>query len=284
VVKEVPDYRSAFGDELNFIRLGRQVKNNERSRPSYPAGERVTRDSSATVTDLGRLLYHELAHASDYFAPADRSLDPSWSMWRNVSGRFNARALPSDALVQQYPLTSPEMLGLGQVLYRGVQASPQQKAYSAADVARFFASDRASDEYAYSIFDNSNSREDPAMLFEEFMMSYRHGIQYDTAYTARLTPGTGPDQVLDAWGQRGRIAEPAIKLRAQLVLQRMAPWIDPAAVDALPAPIMMRTGDSWNGNLVLGPPSGMSKQSARPIPDSRDWREDVRKRPHDGWR
>ena len=34
-----------------------------------------------------------------------------------------------------------------------------------------------------------NEREDLAMLFEEFMMSYRHGVQYDAAYTNKYVDG-----------------------------------------------------------------------------------------------
>ncbi|MEW5881735.1 MAG: hypothetical protein AB1761_14970, partial [Pseudomonadota bacterium] len=32
--------------------------------------------------------------------------------------------------------------------------------------------------------------------------------------------------------------------------------IDPASVDAFPAPLAMRAGESWNANLVLPAPAG----------------------------
>jgi hypothetical protein len=60
--------------------------------------------------------------------------------------------------------------------------------------------------------------------------------------------------LLVAWGKCGRIAEPAIKPRIKLVLSCVAPWIDPAAVDTLPAPTLMRVGQSWEANLVLTSP------------------------------
>jgi hypothetical protein len=282
VVTEVPDYRSAFDDQLNYTALGRLVKNNDYARISYPATERTTRGSDTLITDLGRLLYHELAHASDYFTPADRTLNPNLSVWGNVTGRVGAKTLPSDVLAAQYPLTSAEMKALGQVLYRGATPTAEQKAYTPADVGRFFGSDVASDDYAYSISGNSNSREDLAMLFEEFMMSYRHGIQYDTAYSNLYKPGMTSDQLLVAWGERGRIAEPTIKPRIKLVLQRIAPWIDPAVVDTLPAPIMMRVGQSWDANLVLTSPTSLSsmwKQSAKRTMGG-GARDDIKKRPH----
>jgi hypothetical protein len=64
-------------------------------------------------------------------------------------------------------------------------------------------------------------------------------------------------QVLVGWGERGRIGEAAIRPRVKLVLQRIAPWISTAAVDALPAPIMMTVGASWDANLAISPNGGM---------------------------
>lgn len=251
VVTEVPDYRLAFDDELNYSTFGRQVKGNDYARRSFPQAERASRGGDELVPVLGRLLYHELAHAADYFAPSQRSLNPALSIWGNAVERIDAATLASDVLAAQYPLTSVEMKGLGQVLFQGAKATEEQKLYRAADVGRFFASDRATDDYAYSISDGASSREDLAMLFEEFMMSYRHAIGYDIAFTNLYREGMRSDQVLVAWGERGRIAEPAIKPRIKLVLQRVAPWIDAEAVDSLPAPVMMREGLSWDANLAL---------------------------------
>ena len=267
VVTEVPDYRLAFDDELNFSSFGRLVKGNEYARRSFPSTERLTRTQEELVMGLGRLLYHELAHAGDFFTPAQRALDPAKSIWENVVGRISSRQLVSDMLATTYPLTSQEMRGLGQVLFLGAKATEEQKAYTAADVGRFFSSDVANDEYAYSINGTSASREDLAMLFEEFMMVYRHGLRYDMAFTNLYQEGTPSGQVLVAWGQRGRIAEASIKPRIKLVLQQVAPWIDPAAVDTLPAPQMMRVGQSWDANLVLGAGTGtsMSGISARRV-------------------
>ena len=177
VVTEVPDYRLAFDDELHYTAFGRLVKHNDYARRSFPTTSRSVRNNDDLVLDLGRLLYHELSHASDFFPVTARSLNPAQSIWANVTGRISARTLPSDALAIQYPLMSAEMKALGQVLYQGAAANDAQKAYTAADVGRFFGADRASDDYAYSIYQDNNSREDLAMLFEEFMMSYRHGVQ-----------------------------------------------------------------------------------------------------------
>jgi hypothetical protein len=253
VVTEVPDYRLAYADGLNYSSFGRLVKNNDYARRSFPSTQRLSRDSDELVLELGRLLYHELSHASDFFPTTQRTLNPAQSIYDNVVGRISARTLASDALATQYPLQSLEMKGLGQVLFQGATATAAQKAYTATDVGRFFGADRASDDYAYSIYQDSSSREDLAMLFEEFMMSYRHGVQYDLAFTNVFLGGMTSAQAIVGWGERGRIAEAAIKPRIKLVIARIAPWIDPAVVDSLPAPILMKVGASWDANLVISP-------------------------------
>ena len=263
IVTEVPDYRLAFDDLLNFSSLGRPVKNNAAGRGSFPIAERKTRSVDELVHWLGRLLYHELAHASAFVPPSARTLNTSQSVWGNVAPRIGTQ-LPSDRLAQQYPLRSLEMFSLGQVMFWGATPTFTQRSYTAAHVAGYFSADRANDEYAYSRSGNSNSREDLAMLFEEFMMSYRHGVQYDIAYSDKVPDGATADQVTVVWGQRGRIGEAEIRPRVKLVLQQIAPWIDQAAVDALPAPILMRAGESWAANLQLGVPPN-SGSSARMI-------------------
>lgn len=262
IVTAVPDYRLAFDDKLNFSSLGRPVKNNAAGRGSFPIAERNARPVEELVHWLGRLLYHELGHASDFIPPANRTLNSSQSIWGNVAGRVGS-SLPSDRLAQQYPLQSAEMFALAQVLFWGAEPTAAQMAYTANDVAGFFAGDRANDEYAYSRSGNNNSREDLAMLFEEFMMYHRHGVQYDLGYSAPVPDGATAEEVIVAWGQRGRIGETAIRPRVKLVLQHIAPWIDAAAVDALPAPLQMRAGESWAANLQLGGTPTNSGESAR---------------------
>ncbi|MDB5917314.1 MAG: hypothetical protein JWR40_1548 [Massilia sp.] len=257
VVTEVPDYRLAFADGLNYSAFGRLVRNNAYARGSFPSTQRLGRTNDDLLFDLGRLLYHELSHASDFFPTTQRTLNPAQSIYDNVTGRISARTLASDALATQYPLRSSEMKGLGQVLFHGAAATDAQKAYTSLDVGHFFGGDVATDDYAYSIYQDSNSREDLAMLFEEFMMSYRHGVQYDIAFTNVFADGMTTAQAIVGWGERGRIAEAGIKPRIKLVIARIAPWIDPAVVDSLPAPILMKVGASWDANLVLSGPGAI---------------------------
>lgn len=279
VVTEVADYRVAFSNGLQFSSLGRQIKNNAYARGSYASTSRASRAVADLIPDLGSLLYHELSHASDFISPADRALNPGLSIYANVLPRITAKSLPSDALATQYPLQSVEMRALAQVLYQGATATDVQKAYTATEVGRLFGADRANDDYAYSVSGGANSREDLAMLFEEFMMSYRHGILTDYAYSDRVLDGQTAEQVIVRWGERGRIAEAAIKPRVKLVVQAIAPWIDASAVDRLPAPVMMTPGVSWAGNLAISPSSSFAASSLRagaPVAAGRGLKDDLR--------
>ncbi len=281
VVTEVPDYRTDFGNELNFNVAGRAVKNNTYARASFDYRRRGERGIDTLVPELGRLLYHELAHAGDFLPATDRNINPALSIWNHVALRLTRLSLVSDALAAAYPLTSQEMRGLGQVQFIGAKATPEQRAYTAADAGRFFGGDVASNDYAYAINGTSNSREDLAMLFEEFMMVYRHNIRYDLAFTNVYTEGMTTENLTVAWGQRGRIAEPAIKPRVKLVLNRVAPWIDQTEVDRLPAPVMMVPGTTWGQNLTVGA-SFASRSSASMIESAAERaaraRADVRQR------
>jgi hypothetical protein len=150
------------------------------------------------------------------------------------------------------------------VKFQGATADAAQIAYTPTQVGTFFSGDRANDEYNYS-----TTREDIAMVFEEFMMMRNHTFRRDVAITDKITPTTTSSNLIVRWGQRGRIGEASIKPRAQLAVQNLAPWVlqaDANAVTNLPAPIAMRAGDSWAGNLVLpGPPGAFASALRAPI-------------------
>jgi hypothetical protein len=247
VVSEVPDFRSGFDRELNYTGLWRYVVNNQPALLFFNPAARVSRDLGYLDYELGSLLYHELAHANDYFPSAVRT-----TVRTDVPVFQAAPAqLPSDRLATALPLSSQEMFGLAQVKFFGVTATDAQKAYTPRQVGDFFRVDRATDEYNYSIPPGSGaaSREDVAMLFEEFMMRLRHAARRDVGMTTKFRPGMTGSDLIVAWGQRGRVADPAVKPRIVQVLGEIAPWIAATTVDGLPAPTPLREGVSWTGNL-----------------------------------
>jgi hypothetical protein len=260
VVSEAPDFRSEFDRDLQYSTLWRYVETVNGLTSSifvpFPATSRLAREVSYLPQQAGWLLYHELGHAADFFPPARRTnVNLSLTPWQIIGPIFQARELPSDILAAQLPLQSQPMFALAQVKFFGVPANDTQKSYTPQQVASFFAPDRANDDYNYA-----TTREDYAMLFEEFMMFRNHQWRRDFGITDKVPSDATSATVIVRWGQRGRIGEPNIKPRARLTVQNSAPWVDANEVDALPAPIQMRPGESWADNLALPgpPPSGMA--------------------------
>lgn len=246
-INEDPDYRSGFGSELQFLIPWRYTKNNNYASLYFAPEFELQRTLTQLEPDFASLLYHELAHANDFFPKSIHNDITEPSLLQEFFKRSNNSELISDRLTAQSPLTSAEMHALGDVLFRGESASAAQKAYQPDDIANFFGNDRASDDYAYS-----TSREDLAMLFEEAMMRHRYGIERDIAVTNLPEQITG-DSILVEWGQRGRIGESRVKARLPLVLEEILPSANgDSIINGLPAPTPMISGLSWNTNLVLG--------------------------------
>jgi hypothetical protein len=256
-VNEAPDFRSNFGAALNYNGLWRYVQNNRSIFQFFDPEQRVTRDVAYLLNESGWLMFHELGHALDFMPPsAYPTLNNSLGVWQNIEPRDTAKLLTSDTVPARYPLTSPQMPGLGQVKFQGATATATQIAYTPTQVGAFFAADIATDEYAYS-----TPREDIAMSVEEFLMTSRLGIRRDVAITDKITDSTTAATLFVRWGQRGRVGESAIKPRVKLAVQQLTPWADPTGVtvDNLAAPLFMRPGDTWSGNLTLPAPLGSSK-------------------------
>lgn len=260
-VNEAPDFRSSFGATLQYTTLWRYVSGSESIFRFYDPRQRATRATTALLEEAGWLMFHELAHALDFLPPSVYgTLQGSNTAWGSIAPRFGAGQLTSDTVPALYPLTSTVMSGLGQVRFFGATASATQNTYTPQQVAAFFAADLATDDYAYA-----TAREDVAMTLEEFLMARRLNVRRDFAVAARPGPGATGSTIVVAWGQRGRIAEPALRPRLRAVVQQLAPWIDPAEVDQLSAPIAMRAGDSWTANLSLpAPPPGPRLQKTEP--------------------
>ncbi|GGZ34168.1 hypothetical protein C8J23_11992 [Shewanella chilikensis] len=245
-INEAPDYRAGFGNELQFLIPWRYVKDNDYASLYRERSQRSNRPISELTTDLSSLLYHELAHANDFFPRSVHSSLEGPTLLDDFYRRTTQKALISDQLSNAYPLNSTEMSALASVSFMGETATATQKAYSPGDVSSFFSADRANDFYNYS-----TSREDAAMLFEEAMMSYRLGVQRDVAVTDKPVTVTANSIIVD-WGQRGRIGAIELRNRTSLVLNEMMPELNnQLLLDSLPAPLQMQPGLSWAANLGI---------------------------------
>lgn len=259
VIPTTPDFRSDFGSDLQFAIPWRFVKDNEYAMRGWPAGS--TRTIDDILVDIGSLLYHELAHANDFFPPEQqRGLRRDVEVWRAV-----AQPSISDDLHRLMPLQSSTLRGLARVRFHGDASTAAQRAYTPADVAAMFQADSATAFYNYS-----STREDLAMLFESILVRARFGVERDIAVTnnPRGDNVTGDDYIV-TWGQRNRVADPAVRDRARYAVSRLLPEISfDAYIDAMPPPIEMRPGESWNDNLVLDPSGKAAPRTTRHEPVS----------------
>ncbi len=246
-INEAPDYRSDFGKELQFAMPWRYVKDNDYADNYFPIEQRATRSTNDGFYRLASLLYHELAHANDFFPSTE------WFS-HNEQSRILDAALStnfeSDDLAVAFPLQSREMRSLAQVSFSGEPATAIEKSYSVNDIETFFSPDLATGFYAYS-----SEREDYALLFEELMMQSRFNVFRDVAIT-NLPTGediSATDYIV-TWGQRGRIGDERIKARVAYSATRVLAEFDSiAALTQVPVPIAMIVGDNWLENLTISP-------------------------------
>lgn len=256
-----PDYRSGFGNELDYITTWRYVKDgaNYYPQPGLSMAARNSRSLSGVDAALTWLLYHELAHANDFFNYA------TWSGLQstdNPLSYFNRNNPRSDGLTNALPLTSAQLHALADVVYGGDTATTTQKNYSAQQVADWFETDGAVSFYSYY-----TSREDYANLVERFMMLYRLGVSSDVGVFSRATFDSR-DYLL-TWGQRNRINDPHVQQRADYAVSRVFPDLDvPAAQAAMPAPQTLPVGQGWFDVLTVdNQQESVSSYSAAPESD-----------------
>ena len=258
-LNEAPDYRAGFGAELQFIMPWRYVKNNDYyPAGSYPIAERSSRSFVDLEGDISWLMYHELGHANDFFAPSTwASLNGSETPLSVINGE---RDPDSDALDNTLPLRSSQMKALAQVNFGGEDATEAQRNTTANDVAAEFTTDGATGFYNYY-----TTREDYASLFEKFMMKYRLDADSDIAVTA--SRDIDPDLSV-VWGERNRFNAAEVQPRVAFTVERIYPELDPRAIqDTLPQPQAMIVGRSWWDNLDLSTPRSAKNNAFSPLMD-----------------
>ena len=273
-INEAPDFRANFSNDLQFSMPFRYVLNNDFASRFVSRTSRVSRVANDRLYSLASLMYHELAHANDFF-PSSR-----WSQLnRNESVLTAAQpnSTQSNLLESRLPLFNDEMRGLAQVSFAGETANATQRAYQPADIVPFYTTDRANEYYSYSTI-----REDFAVLFEELMMQSRYQAMRDTTITNRPQGEnvTARDFII-TWGQRGRVADPAVQPRVQFVADRVLPELDTRAlINNLATPLLLDAGDNWIESLIIGPSPnvvGKSEQNEalRPVTELRYYHREL---------
>lgn len=259
-VDKTPDYRTDFGQTLQFATLWRYVKDNHRAYNSYSFYETTPRSIDDIKIQFATLIVHELAHAGDFAPPRLRASLPTDKPLLDVLNQVADQRI-STRLYLTNPLRSTVLKELGETLFWTGKPTAQQQALTATDVSLEFSADRASDDYAYA-----SQYEDAAMLAEEALMRLYYGVSRDIAVTPKptLQDPTAADYIV-TWGTRGRIGQEGVKQAAAQVVGELLPNANLApAILGLPAPTPMRVGVSWWDNLVLDPQPATAALAERP--------------------
>ncbi|RDV27326.1 hypothetical protein DXV75_04605 [Alteromonas aestuariivivens] len=245
-VNTEPDYRSEFGLDLDYVTTWRYVKNQQYyyPQPGLAAELRNSRTLLGIEQAISWLLYHELAHANDFFPPT------SWSSLTDNETPLSyvyENAPQSDGLILAHPLMSTMLEELAQVNYGGADATSDQLAITAEEVAWDFERDGAASFYSYY-----TAREDYATLVERFMMLYRLGVSSDVGVFSSDAINRGDLSI--TWGQRDRINDPSVQPRVKYAVNRVLPELDVDAIQLqLPDAELLPPGVSWFDVLYSAP-------------------------------
>lgn len=259
-LNDQPDYRSDFGSDLQFSVFWRYTKDND----YYPKAridkqDRIARDFSDLEASISWLMYHELAHANDFFPPS------SWpSMSTNTTPLDYTRnnETRSDLLDDAFPLRSDEMHALAQVRFRNDTPTTVQRNYRGTDVESFFTPDISASFYSYLTI-----REDFATLVERYMMLYRLDAEADVAI---IDGETQSEEPLVVWGQRNRISESSLEDRTVFAVERIYPELGDvrSILQSLNEPILMTPNRGWLENLDISPSSNKSSDALHLLDDN----------------
>lgn len=244
-LNDQPDYRSDFGSDLQFSVFWRYTKDND----YYPKARiekqnRIARDFVDLEASISWLMYHELAHANDFFPPSSWPLINSTTTPLTYTRNNETR---SDLLDDTFPLRSDEMHALAQVRFRNETPTAAQRNYRGTDVEGFFTPDISASFYSYLTI-----REDFATLVERYMMLYRLNAEADVAIIDGETQNEEP---LVVWGQRNRISESSLEDRTVFAVERVYPELGDVRgiLQGLSEPILMTPNQGWIENLEISP-------------------------------
>lgn len=214
----VKDYRSGFSSALSFADYNGYIKNKE---PIDEIDHLKTRTYDEIFFPIARLLFHELAHANDYFPSSfyldEASLDQKQTYKEVGTYRYINYKIVSDSFPTN--VASQVLKKLGKVMYDGETPTKEEKELTAFDIKNEFLNDVASDMYAYS-----DPMEDLAMVFEEslslyYFDAYRYFLLISYPHSDFVVPKDYEYPIV--WGEIGRVLRPEIQSRATFSVDKI---------------------------------------------------------------
>ncbi len=211
------DYRESFGMTLQFSETNDYI-NMKSKQSAYDALSKKYRTNDDLFPLLSRLLWHELAHANDFFPKSfynSQDLEASKTFYEITDLRWDKKQILSQNLKTN--LNSEILLRMGEVLYQGDTATQKDLDTSARAIVEEYKNDSAADLYAYS-----TPREDLAMLVEKSFMYHYYGFSSYTLFIkypqANFTVPESFDYPI-AGGIKDKVADNKVKERVQGVLE-----------------------------------------------------------------
>lgn len=235
------DYRASYGIELSYQTFFRYVDQFDQNLwYFYPTDFTGNREAEEILYQASATLFHELAHANDFYGYDDLAEQAPDNRYPEQLLR---EIISSDTLDQFYPLQSQALIDLAQTLYVGGDSSSDTQDFTALEIGLYLEQDLANDVYAYS-----NRREDFAILFEEFAMAYFLDARRELTFVDLPADGPNCDNLTIAWGQIGRIADPLLRERTLYVANEVLPEQADKFTEflgALDAPAPVESGQLW---------------------------------------
>lgn len=236
--------QTVTGDQpLGFRSWSRYVANGSEALMEFSLVDDSERSINEVIYPLAALLFHELAHANDFFPPEYVVLeDQNLSVYQVASLQKGRRA--SDLLYEFSPLNSDLLKHFAQVMYLHLgMFNAEDLSMPASDIGAEFDLHPANDDYAFV-----HQFEDAAMLFEATMMHFHFQLSRDIAYldAPAIKQGAECNDYKIAWGMRNRFARDEIKQRAQMVTEALLPNAEwPAYFASLGPPEYLPNGVGW---------------------------------------
>jgi len=241
------DFRAGFGNDLKFYFISSFRK---ASGDRLFRGYNLDDDSIRPVEDirlpLFRLLFHELAHATD-FMPRHKiaSIDTSMSIYQATE--FIRSEWLSNVLYAQTPLINNQMFDFAQVRFRGSTATAAQSQTTPAQMGQYMATDGAVQFYSYT-----SQYEDISQLATAVMMEYHFGGFSNVGFTVKPTfEGFTCADLTVGWGRRNRIADPMVINRARIatdLIVGLTPELEQHLANYASAADPMTEGVGWCDN------------------------------------
>jgi len=192
-------------------------------------------------------------------------LNKDLSIYESIDSQRSAWL--SNTMQATYPLTSNALREFAKVRYRGEQATASQQSTNATQMGALMSVDGAIKFYSYS-----SQHEDLAQLVEGVMMGYYFDSPTNIGYTQKPVDEDNYNcgDLLVSWGQRNRLADPLVSVRARAATELVAnvtPELNNYMESSLGAPEMMITQNDWCANQRIESvnASGLQARTAEPV-------------------